>query len=59
MHQWVYQSPDGTQLAKVSRPDDIHIGYPVRMVGPEPGPVREYVVVDVNMPSRTAVLERQ
>lgn len=59
MHQWVYLSPDGARLAKVSRPDDIHTGYPVWMVGPEPGPVREYVVVGVDMQSRTAILERQ
>ena len=44
MSRWLYQSDSGERLAELSLDAAPPIGWPVLMVGPDKGPVREYHV---------------
>ncbi|TPJ76876.1 hypothetical protein FJ422_29655 [Mesorhizobium sp. B2-6-3] len=57
--KWRYEAEDGTRLAELSLEAAPPVGWPVTMVGPDKGPVREYIVIAVHDAARKLVLRKQ
>ena len=54
--KWLYQDEGGERLAEFSLKEAPPLGWTVTMVGPEPGPCRDYILTAIDADRKVLTL---